>query len=452
MRYHRFLIAVLAASVLLAGLMLIPRSDEHLTMLTRDGRYEEAARMLAAMRAQGDMRPELLTQQMTIHIKQGDVPRALEASRIYIEARPADVGALEIHAELLLHAGLLDEHLAASERLVRLRPEPERVRRLLAELRLGGHLDRELALLRHFAGSRALRLEHYERLGGLLAARGDWQSAARWLRHVDRHAQAEESQSRLKLLHVLLQSGQSAEALERAQAWLVSWRNSYLAGRLILTLAQQGGDAVALPLAQRLADAMPDAVIEVAGVLTQDGQAGLSREMLSRWIDRTPAPTATEARDYVHAALTAGEFRKPLQKLMSLMRAGTQPEVVAAFVEEIAHAYGPHTLAHLMPYLPRQALHMRPLLAADLALAAGNPTLTRWYLDRVDFKRLSDLQQDRWLELIRQIEPSSSVLERLLPLWDKQILPRRFAAAIAAEARAAGRPAVHDAVWASLRH
>lgn len=124
MRRSRIIVAMLAALILLAGLLLIPRRDEHLTMLTRDGRYDEASRLIAAMRAQGDARPELLMIDLNLYRKLGDVPRALEATRSYLAVRPDDTAALEVHVDLLLQMGLAREHLTASERLVRMRPDP----------------------------------------------------------------------------------------------------------------------------------------------------------------------------------------------------------------------------------------------------------------------------------------------------------------------------------------
>ena len=450
MRRSRIIVAMLAALILLAGLLLIPRHDEHLTMLTRDGRYDEASRLIAAMRAQGDARPELLMIDLNLYRKLGDVPRALEATRSYLAVRPDDPAVLEVHADLLLQMGLAREHLTASERLVRMRPDPERVARLLAQLSSAGLVEREEALLAHFAGSSVLRLEHYERLGALLSAKGDWQGAARWLRHVDRHAAADQSKARLKLLYVLLQSGQSAEARDRAGRWLGTWRDPYLSGQLILMLAQQSGEAAALPLALRLAETMPAAALDVAAVLTQAGQSAISRALLSRWIEGAGAPSPNDIRGYIYASLAAAEARRPLEKLLSLMRESADPEVIATFVEEIAHAYGPGTIGHLMPHLAMETLQRRPLLAADLAMASGNVQLTSWYLDKVDVTQLSEAQQDRWLELARHVGSASAVLERLLRLWERRGLPQRLIEEAAAQARTAGRPAIHDAIWASL--
>ena len=451
MTRSRILVAMLAALILLASLLLIPRRDEHLTMLSRDGRYDEASALIAAMRRQGDARPELLTQQMLIHMKQGEVPRALDASSAYLAARPDDPAALEVHADLLLLMGRAKEHLAVSERLVRIRPEPERISQLLAKLKHAGHFAEERALLQHFAGSRMLQLKHYERLGALLSASGDWNGAARWLRYVDRHAPAGEARARLSLLYVLLQSGHVAEANERALRWLGAWRDAYLSGRLISMLAQHGGAPASVPLVSHFVEIMPGSVMEVAGVLTNAGQIEISRILLAEWIDRTPSPTARESRDYVHASLAADEHRRPLQKLLALLRDGGAQEVIAAFVEEIAHAYGAKTIAHLIPHLPGRILQQRPLLAADLALAAGNSQLARWYLEKVEIARLSDEQQDRWLELMRHAVPASAALERLLVLLERGLLPERFVPVAAEQARAAGRPALHDAIWASLR-
>ena len=211
---HHMVMGFFAILVLAVGLFLIPRQDEYAVMLVRDGRYEEATRILLPMREAANLRPQVLMQALVLRLKLGDIPGALEAAEAVLAVRPNDRGAQEILADLLLQSGRLDDHFRATEGLLRARPDPERLSRLLALYR---HHDEELQLLRAYAGTRHLKLPHYERLGALLSARGDWQGAVPWLRLVDQHAPAIESSARLRLLHVLLESGRLDEARRRAE-------------------------------------------------------------------------------------------------------------------------------------------------------------------------------------------------------------------------------------------
>ncbi|MBO0837167.1 MAG: tetratricopeptide repeat protein, partial [Actinobacteria bacterium] len=429
------------------GFLLIPRQDEYVAMLMRDGRYEEASRMLQSMRGAGDRRPQVLMQMLVLRIKQGDIEGAVEAVEAVLGVRPDDRRAQEILADLLLQSGRLDEYLRVTDRLVRSHPDPDRLSRLLALYRHHGRYDAELGLLQTFAGTRYLSLPNYERLGALLSARGDWQGAARWLRLVDREAPPAETTARLRLLHVLLQSGDVEEAQRLAEAWLIRWQSPYLAGKLIIRLVQAGAAPSAVVLARACAERMPETALQVAEVLTESAHPEIARELLARWIDLAREPSANAARDYVHASLAAGEWRRPLEKLVQLGRTGAPPEIQAGFAEEVAYGYGPGVLAQLMPLLPSSALRARPLLAAQIMRLGENRQLAEWYLDHVDPSRLAAHQQRVWFALLRELKPASLVLDRLIKLHESGRMAPELANVLADEAKGVDNQELHGAVW-----
>ena len=435
-RRHIIVTGVIAIFALAGGFLLIPREDEYVAMLTRDGRYEEASRMLLSMRRAGDRRPQVLMQMLVLRIKLGDIPGALEAVEAVLAVQPGAPRAQEIMADLLLQSGQLDEYLRVTDRLVRSHPDTDRLSRLLALYRHHGRYDAELELLQTFAGSRYLSVPDYERLGALLSARGDWEGAKRWLRLVDRRAPAGETSARLRLLHVLLRSGRVEEAQRLAETWLTKWQNPYLAGRLIIRLAQAGAVRSAVALAHVCAERMPEAALQVAGVLTESAHPEIARELLARWIDLVSEPSADAARSYVHASLAAGEWRRPVEKLLQL-RTGAAPEIQAGFAQEIAYGYGPEMLAQLLPLLPRAALRARPLLAAQIMRLGENRQLAEWYLDRVDPSRLAGYQQKVWLALLRALKPAPFVLARLIKLRESGRMPPELAHILADEAKVA---------------
>lgn len=450
LQHHHAVTIGVALLALCAGFVLIPRSDEHVTMLARDGYYEEASKLLMAMGAAGDRRPELLLQAASLRMKQGDVPAALAAIEVYVAAKPADVGVLDTYAELLLDVGRLDDHLKVRDRLVRLRPYPAQIDDLLAMYRHHGRTRDELDLLRWLAGARQLTQAQYERLGRLLSARGEWAEAARWLRIVDRLAPPGESGGRLALLHVLIESGEIPEAIRRAEVWLAAWRSPHLSAQVLLRLAQIGS-ADSVVLARRWVEIMPETTFQIAGVLTQALQAGMSREMLAAWVERAVAPSAGEVRDYIHASLAAGETRKPLQTLLYLVHKRAPVEIQARFAEEIAYAYGAASLGAVLPMVSSALVNARPLLAAELAFASGNPRLASLYLDRVDPTRLADERLQKWLAVMREVEPPRAVVERLVSLWERKELPQPLLGVVAREAAIAGYADLHNAIWASAR-
>ena len=450
MKRRLIVTSFIAILSLAGGFLLVPRQDEYVTMLARDGHYQQALDMLFSMHEVGDRRPETLMQELVLRVKLGDIAAGLVAAEAFLAIRPGDQGAQQILADLLLSSGRLDEHMRVIDRMVRSKPGAQRLSHLLALYRHHGRYDAELALLQTFAGSPHLKLSDYERLGALLSARGDWQGAARWLQLVEREAPSGESSVRLRLLHVMLEGQRVGEAQRLAEVWLTRSRDPHLAGQLIIRLAQAGAERAAVAIARLCAERMPEATFQVAGVLTQNSHAAIARELLARWVDSAAEPSAQDARSYIHASLAAGERRKPLQKLLQLINARARPEVQAGFAEEIAYGYGPETLAQLVRLLPREALLARPLLAAQIMRSGGNRQLAEWYLDRVDPSRLASHQQTIWLSLLRELKTPPLVLERLIALRKNGRMPPGLADFLADEATAEGISELHDAVWARV--
>ena len=91
-----------------------------------------------------------------------------------------DPAARENEAEMLLQNGLLDRYLDSFARLVAARPLSDRIKQLIGLYRLHGRIDDELATLRAYAGTSMLGLAEIQRLGAILAERGDWLEAERW--------------------------------------------------------------------------------------------------------------------------------------------------------------------------------------------------------------------------------------------------------------------------------
>ncbi len=450
MRRHIVLIVVVGIAVLVAGYLLVPRLEEHVTMLTRDGLYDTAARELSALRESGDRRPPILMQIHLLHERQGDRVRALKALEDYVAVRPRDISALEKRAELLLQAGQLERYLEALSDLVAMRPSSDRLNLLLALYRLHGRFDAELTLMRAHAGSKYLGHSQLERFGAILAERGDWAAAERWLERANQIAPPNDSSGRLLLFDVLVQRGRAAVAFRLARHWIPEWRSAYLSAKLILRMAQAGLDAEAAALAQLCLDVMPDATFDIVGVLTSRGHATVSQQMLAHWSARTAKPSGDQLRSYVYASVRAGNSQRPFLKLAQLVRNGAAPVMQARLAEELAYAYGFAALAPLRSLLSTDVLATRPLFSAELAIFEGSPHLARWLVIKLDPTNLSPEERLAWLMILRKVEPRREVFDRLARLWVDKRLPLEFQRILMDEARQLGEVRFHDAVWASM--
>ncbi len=447
---HYRMLGVVALLVLAGAYLFLPRVEERAAMLARDGYYESALREVAALPRAGARQAEVLMQIHALQRKEGAYPAAIATLQEYLLLRPHDFVAREHLSDLLLLVGDLKSYLDESRRLVGMRPDVDRVANLAGLYRLHGLFESEFQLLRDFSGTGHMRYQEHERLGALLAERADWSAAATWLVLADRKAPSNLSQGRLLLLDVLLQSHRSDEALQKSKLWMNTWRDAYLAVKLILGHSEAGDMKAALTLAQLSIDVMPNSVFEIAGALTRRGRPELARGMLSYWSDRAWKQDSDHWRDYVYATMQAGDCAEPFRMLSFLTERGGELLSRARLAEEIASAMGMSSFGSFRTALSLEVLQLRPLFAAQLALHEGNPQLSLRYFDAVKLDELSVEQKTVWLELLVKLEGADAIFARLRRLWDAKKLPPQYYWTFADVAMRTNQYRVHNAMWSSL--
>ena len=232
-----------------------------------------------------------------------------------------------------------------------------------------------------YAGKGMLEDPQLERLGALLAQRGDWREARRWLELADKKAPPVASAGRLLLLEVLIQSNEVDRIGERAQAWMTAWRSGFLSGRLILRVAQSGLYELASRLALKYTDIKPDDTFEMIGLLAGKGPARISRVI--SWSPGPTAPlepTGAQLRAFVQASALAWRLQRTIEHAVAGCRCGSDPATQGRLAEELASSFGRPALVAIRPLLSNEALLTRPLFAAELSLFEGNREMARWYL------------------------------------------------------------------------
>jgi hypothetical protein len=363
--------------------------------------------------------------------------------------RPDDLAARNRQAELLLQSGSTDRYLDALARVVAARPSPDRVTRLVELFRLHGRVEDEMATLQTYAGRAMLEPSQLERLGMLFAERGNWREARQALELADQRAPPGASAGRLLLLEVLIQSNALDRVYERAQGWMLAWKNPFLSGRLILRMARAGLAVPASRLALKYTDTMPDNTFELVDLLAGQRYQDLAHQMLTRWADRVTKPTGKQLRAFVQASALVGDINGPLLKLARLGR--SDPASQGEMAEELASAFGTPAWIAIRPLLSNKALRARPLFAAELALFEGNREMARWYLNQVDPAQLSPERSASWLALLHRVETDSEVFKRLAMLWSDGRLPAALVPDFADEALKVGQVGVHGLIWSSGR-
>lgn len=420
-------------------------------MLAGEGRHKEAIALLERRLAEDPRDPDLLAALGRSYAALGEVHRAIDAFDAYLVIRPDDLAARKRQAELLLQSGLIDRYLDALAHVVAAQPSPSRVTRLVELYRLHGRVEDELAMLQAYAGKAMLEAPQLERLGAILAERGNWREARQWLELADQKAPPDASAGRLLLLEVLIQCNEVDLAYERAQAWMMAWRSPFLSGKLILRMAQSGLTVAAFKLALKYADILPDDTFEMVGLLARKGRQDLAHQMLARWADRTTNPTGRQLRAFVQASALVGDVGGPLVKLVQLVHSGSGPAALGQMAEELTNTFGKPALVAIRPLLSNEVLLTRPLFAAELSLFEGNRELARWFLNRIEPAGLSPGRLATWLALLRRVETDADVFKRLAVLWNDGRLPAELAPQFADEALKMGQVRTHELIWNSLK-
>jgi tetratricopeptide (TPR) repeat protein len=450
MWHHNRRLGVVAVLALFGAYLFLPRDEERAAMLARDGFYESALREVATLPHAGSRRAEVLLQLHALQRKEGSYLEAIDSIQKYLLLRPHDFVARENLAELLLQTGQIEPYLVVSRRLVSMRPDAERVARLAGLYRLHGFFEKEFELLEDLSKTEHLGHQELQRLGAMLAERGKWSAAVRSLTLADRKAPANLNHGRLLLLDVLLQIGDKAEALQKSKSWMSTWRDPYLAAKLILVHSAAGDTESAITLAELSADLMPNAAFDIVGVLTRGSAPELGRHLLVYWSDRVRDPGRDQWRDYVYAVLQIGDVAAPFRMLSALTQSSAKPASRAVLAEEIANAMGLSAFGSFRELLTTDVLQTRPLFGAHLALHEGNSQLSQRYLDTVNLEDLSGEHKQLWLQLLGKVESRAAIFRRLYRLWSANQLPTEYRRELAKMALQENELQIYNAIWSSL--
>ncbi|RBP07136.1 tetratricopeptide repeat protein [Roseiarcus fermentans] len=443
----RLFIVVVIGSLLAAAAVLSPKRGEQAAMLAGEGRHAEAIALLERRLAAAPGDPDILAALGRSYAALGEVSRAVAAFDAYLAARPDDGAAREREAELLLQGGMTDRYLDAMARVAAERPTPARVTRLIELYRLHGRADDEARALETYAEKGDLDSSQLERLGALLAVRGEWRESRKWLEQADLDAPPEASEGRFLLLEVMISIGAVDDVDARLKAWMADWRSPYLSGKLILRVAQSGDAGEAARLAVAYADSAPDAALDMASFLAGKDCPGLARAMLVRWADGARGADGPHLHAFVQLAARLGDPGDGLRVVLRLARSRSNASALGQLAEDLVDAFGAPMLSAVRPLLSNEVLAARPLFAAELTLADGNPEAARWYLRRVDPEALRPERLAPWLALCRRLEMAPEAMAGLAKLLAEGRLPADLAPGLARDTAKRDRVMALDLIW-----
>jgi tetratricopeptide (TPR) repeat protein len=447
----RFIILIVVV-LGLVGIIAFPRRTEQIAMLAEEGRHREAIAILERRLSDQPRAPEIVAGLARSYAAVGETTRAIDLYEAYLTLRSDDLLARQKQADLLIGDGQVDRYLESMGRLVEASPTQTQIGHLVALLRLYGRTSDELAALQTYAARDLLNSEQLRRLGALLAARGNWREARRWLAVDETRSPPDDSTGRLLLFEALLQDNEAGQAYRYAEKWIAAWRSPFLSGRLILRMAGNGFVDEAVRLALTTQNLMPDTAFEMVGLFIHRGRVDLARATLLQWSGRTASPTKEQLHGLVSASARLDDAGLVIGKFMQLRRDRADPAVLAEMADEITMAFGVPVLGAIRPFLSTDVLSARPIFAARLSLAEGNHELARWYLDGCRPDQMTPAERAIWLTLVQRVDAADGGFRRLLALWNSGRLPPDLAPLLARQAAEMGHVATHDMIWRAAAH
>ena len=223
---HILLIVSLTIAALAAGVALVPSEREQWTMLVRDGRNQEALRVLEARYRAGHRDVDAVLHMHKLYMSFADIERATRVMETFVADHPGDPAALTLLAR---HYGDVQDkrrEIRTLEQLFAVAPSLPTAHSLLSHYRLEGDFAREEALLRTLLANNIITANDAERLGLLLASNGDLFGARDALVRFDEIANPERTVGRFALFDVLVQIGDKTTALNKGASWTVYWRKA----------------------------------------------------------------------------------------------------------------------------------------------------------------------------------------------------------------------------------
>ena len=408
-----------------AGYFMLPRADEHISMLIRDGKYREAAAELRQLQARGDKDPGLLVPLARTREAAGDVSGALGLMKTYVAQRPVDPTGFDYLARLNVLANLPDEAIKAMTQQVAIEPNPQNVARLAGWYRLYGRFDDEFDLLNRMRQRKILLTPpDLVRLGEYRAAKGDRLGAIAPLLDADAQLPPDEDRGRVVLFDILVAEGRYHEAVSRALVWLGTWKKPWIATRLLESLPRQTPEHDAASLAAAVLKLRPETAFYVAKLLADHGQFSVAAVILSHWAQEVEKPTVNEIGGLVGVVRATGDRTLLWRLLPDILKKTDSLEAQGYFVEALAFEFGDDAIASLTAAVPQAVFEARPLFAARLALRVGQRPLALRYLMQVRLAEAPPRDQRAWLALFEDATSQEIALKLLLDWRGKGEIPR----------------------------
>lgn len=372
---HYLCLGLVLAGGMAGSLLLIPRESELSLMYFRGRQFADARPLYERRLARGDRSPDVVIPLAELYVQAGEVGRAVDLLR---QVRGPAGGSLELFervAAFQKYGQETDDFLQTLEAINRLQASEGRLRELAGQYRYRGQTARLIpaleALTARYRGEPA---EHLE-LANLLAVSGRVAPAAAVLTRFEARFPREVTADTVEfLVSALLDAGQPAAALERAEGWVARHSDPARVARLAMLLRSKGQG----PLAERLIapfqetlDQEPELLAEWLQQQLAAGRVDPAFERLARLHSLNRLP-----EDLVEPLIDLALARKDVDLAIGLAEqrgVGALHGALLGMLVERALAEGRETFAYRAEAAGGgRLLQARPLLAARIAYARGD--------------------------------------------------------------------------------
>ena len=289
-----FFLATIAAGSILTAVSLIPGDLEHVAMLERDGRYEDAMAELDRQYANGRRDPRLMIDLHKLKLRFGQLEAARQVLEEYARARPKDIQA-QIGLIRFYQMNQQETDYVASLKALNERTRSRELHNeLLGYFRSTSRFRDEEDLLDRAARANRAAPADYQRLGLLAASRGDLARAARALRRADGRLDENSQPARLSLFRILLDLKEYDEAHTRALNWLSTWRVTSLVVDFMTELSDAGRVDLSLDIGNRYGGPGSEVTLVAAELLVEQGKRELALPRIKEFV----ATGLPEDREY----------------------------------------------------------------------------------------------------------------------------------------------------------
>ena len=144
---YYLIIVVIAVTAITGSLLLLPGSHELALMLLKDKHFDEARQAYEENLAQGVPTLETANQLMELYLQSGDINKAIDVVKRYVDAHPRDLEMRKRLGTLYQYAQRQDDYLHNLEEMNKISPQPETLKILSDIYNLKGEYDKQADIL-----------------------------------------------------------------------------------------------------------------------------------------------------------------------------------------------------------------------------------------------------------------------------------------------------------------